>query len=166
MLLSAASVASPPNMMKNELQQLLQKNGYPVPKYQLVHQQGASHVPKFTVKCVVTNNMEDIVAEEVATASTKKDAEKKAAEQMLPLIRTLLQCGPLVHSTLSSVVQPQYLHEEEYTQRLHLQNVLLWFTPISLGWPCYLTEATPCRGSRPGHGWRPSAAVETLFSTV
>ena len=70
-LLSAASVASPPNMMKNELQQLLQKNGYPVPKYQLVHQQGASHVPKFTVKCVVTNNMEDVVAEEIATASTK-----------------------------------------------------------------------------------------------
>ena len=92
-------------MMKNELQQLLQKNGYPVPKYQLVHQQGASHVPKFTVKCVVTNNMEDVVAEEIATASTKKDAEKKAAEQMLPSIRTLLQCGPLVHSTLSSGVQ-------------------------------------------------------------
>ena len=120
-------------MMKNELQQLLQKNGYPVPKYQLVHQQGASHVPKFTVKCVVTNNMEDVVAEEIATASTKKDAEKKAAEQMLSSIRTLLQCGPLVHSTLSSGVQcgplvhstlssgvqPQYLHKEggnwEYT---------------------------------------------------
>ena len=118
-LLSAASVASPPNMMKNELQQLLQKNGYPVPKYQLVHQQGASHVPKFTVKCVVTNNMEDVVAEEIATASTKKDAEKKAAEKMLSSIRTLHQCGPLVHSTLSSGVQPQYLHKEggnwEYT---------------------------------------------------
>jgi len=106
--------------MKNELQQLLQKNGYPVPKYQLVHQQGASHVPKFTVKCVVTNNMEDVVAEEIATASTKKDAEKKAAEQMLSSIRTLLQCGPLVHSTLSSGVQPQYLHKEGGELGIHM----------------------------------------------
>ena len=87
-------------MVKNELQQLLQKNGYPVPQYQLACKQGASHVPKFTVKCVVTDNMDQIVAEESATASSKKDAEKKAAEQMLPLITTLLKRGSLVHSTL------------------------------------------------------------------
>ena len=90
-------------MAKNDLQQLLQKNGYPVPQYPLVAQQGASHTPRFTIKCVVSNNMEEVVAEEIANASSKKDAEKQAAQQMLPRIEALLKLGPLtpVRSPLS-----------------------------------------------------------------
>lgn len=107
-------------MVKNDLQELLQKNGYPVPQYHLLAQKGASHTPRFTIRCVVSNNKEEVVAEELATASSKKEAEKKAAQQMLPQIEALLRVGPLtpVRPLLPYPINPCTIYIYIYKQNI------------------------------------------------
>lgn len=75
---------------KNQLQELCQKRGFPIPKYTLVDRSGPSHLPVVTVSVTVEWNGE--ILEEVASekGSKQKDVEKKAAEKMYERITKML----------------------------------------------------------------------------
>ena len=64
---------------KTKLQELLQKNGNPLPTYEVIKETGRPHQKTFTIKCIdqATNNYV------TASASSIKKAEQKAAEMLL-----------------------------------------------------------------------------------
>ena len=79
------------------LQQLLQKKNYPVPSYEEVGQAGLPHCKQFSIS--VTARYPDgkqICDPAIATASSKKEAKKKAANELLTRVKPLLETSPLV----------------------------------------------------------------------
>jgi ribonuclease R len=66
---------------KNILQEVCQKNGWPLPSYK-VDLEGPSHMPTFKALAELTVEGRNITSDEVI-ASNKKDAEQKAAESLL-----------------------------------------------------------------------------------
>lgn len=67
---------------KTRLQELMQSRGLPLPQYDVLHTEGDPHNQTFTVTCSVTALGEPVRAK----ASSRKKAEKKAAEQALNLL--------------------------------------------------------------------------------
>lgn len=79
------------------LQQLLQKRNYPLPRYDEVGQSGLSHCKQFTVKATASYPNNELICEpSVATASSKKEAKKKAASDLLTRVKPLLDTSPVV----------------------------------------------------------------------
>ena len=66
---------------KSRLQELLLGKGSPLPVYKVIDRIGPDHGPLFTVKVKTGDGMTA-----VAEGSTKREAEKKAAAEMLKLI--------------------------------------------------------------------------------
>ena len=79
------------------LQQLLQKKNYPIPKYEEVGEAGLPHRKLFTIRASAVYPDGKLICEAaVATASSKKDAKKKAANELLDRVKPLLDTSPLV----------------------------------------------------------------------
>nr|WP_250807587.1 RNB domain-containing ribonuclease [Neorhizobium tomejilense] len=69
---------------KTALQELCQKKGWSLPLYD-VKQAGPAHSPKFVALATITTGKGKLQSKEV-TASSKKDAEKRAAEELLSAV--------------------------------------------------------------------------------
>jgi ribonuclease-3 len=72
---------NPPKDPKSELQEKLQARGYNLPEYKIKSMQGPSHEPQIEVELKVDDK------HVTAVASSKKQAEKQAAEEMLSIIK-------------------------------------------------------------------------------
>ena len=70
---------------KNELQELCQKRGFPVPTYSPGPSTGPSHCPTFVRRVCVKWDGEEL--EVKGEGHSKKEADKKAAENMLQRIK-------------------------------------------------------------------------------
>jgi ribonuclease III len=68
----------PPEDPKTKLQEVVQGRGLPLPVYRLVSKSGSDHEPVFDVEVTVQG-----MGSAHATASTKRTAEKQAAQQLL-----------------------------------------------------------------------------------
>ena len=68
---------------KTRLQEFLQAQGKPLPRYQVVNITGEAHAQQFTVSCEI------VVTDQVTTAvaSSRRTAEKLAAEKMLSYLQ-------------------------------------------------------------------------------
>lgn len=73
----AGQVKAPPKDPKTTLQEYAQARGLPLPRYELVETEGPVHAPLFTVAVHVEGQAC------VATATTKRAAEREAARLML-----------------------------------------------------------------------------------
>ena len=69
---------------KNELQELMQKNGMKIPIYTVKSKSGPAHSPCFV--CCVTVDWKGQTLTEEADGKNKKDAEQSAAKKMLTSI--------------------------------------------------------------------------------
>lgn len=69
---------APPKDAKTELQEWAQSKGQPIPVYEVIHTEGPSHAPIFTVRAHVAG-----MTPTEAKGETKKKAEKEAAKRML-----------------------------------------------------------------------------------
>lgn len=79
------------------LQQLLQKRNYPLPKYDELEATGLSHCKQFTISVTALYpDGRQICEPSVAKASSKKEAKKKAASDLLAKLRPLLDTSPIV----------------------------------------------------------------------
>jgi len=65
---------------KTRLQEHLQAQGWPLPRYELISSHGDDHAKQFDVRCVVS---EPLVVEAEATGSSRRSAEQEAAETVL-----------------------------------------------------------------------------------
>ena len=72
---------SPPEDAKSRLQEWAQAKSIPLPKYTLINKSGTSHLPIFEMEVFVTEG-----GKAVATAKSKRAAEKSAALKMLQKI--------------------------------------------------------------------------------
>ncbi|MDB5416632.1 MAG: ribonuclease [Phenylobacterium sp.] len=73
-----ANLDAPVKDPKTMLQEWAMARALPLPDYVLLKQQGPSHAPQFTIEVRLPG-----VAPQVATAGSKRDAEKLAAQMML-----------------------------------------------------------------------------------
>ncbi|MFK8011024.1 MAG: ribonuclease III [Marinicellaceae bacterium] len=64
---------------KTRLQEYLQKNGFEVPSYQLLSEQGQDHLKTFTILCTVKN----LNIKAVSEKRSRKKAEQHAAQKVL-----------------------------------------------------------------------------------
>ncbi|HEU4669701.1 MAG TPA: ribonuclease III [Dyella sp.] len=81
--LFSARVASLPRSSKDaktRLQEHLQAEGWPLPRYELIASHGDDHAKQFDVRCTVS---EPLVVEAEATGSSRRAAEQEAAETVL-----------------------------------------------------------------------------------
>ena len=86
------------------LQQLLQKKNYPIPKYEETGQTGLAHCKQFTISVTASYPDGRLICEAaVATGSSKKEAKKKAANDLLTRVKPLLDTSPLVSIYTSSI---------------------------------------------------------------
>ena len=69
---------TPPENPKSRLQEHLQGQGRPTPKYRLAHREGPDHSPMFTVEAIVDD---EVIA--TGTGGKKSDAERAAAAAAL-----------------------------------------------------------------------------------
>lgn len=67
-----------PQDPKSKLQEILQKNGLALPKYELIKSEGPQHMLKFTI-CLKAENFEPVTGE----GYSKQQAEKNAAIELL-----------------------------------------------------------------------------------
>lgn len=74
----------PPQDPKTALQEWAQARGLSIPAYRIVLKSGAEHTPLFEIEVSV-----ETVGVIVATASSKRTAEKEAALKMLQIIETV-----------------------------------------------------------------------------
>jgi len=74
----ANSIETPPQDPKTILQEWVQEKSLPLPKYELVSKTGFEHEPVFEMR-VSVEGFKDVMA----SSTSKRRAEKKAAEQML-----------------------------------------------------------------------------------
>jgi ribonuclease III len=72
---------------KTRLQELLQAQGRPLPKYKVVEISGAAHEQVFHVSC----KLESLGAEAAGSGSSKREAEQKAASKILQELETVKQ---------------------------------------------------------------------------
>jgi len=94
LLLTAQSMECEPVAV---LQQLLQKKNCPVPKYDEVGETGPAHCKQFTIKATALYpDNREICEPSFATASSKKEAKKKAANDLLIKVKPLLDNSPVV----------------------------------------------------------------------
>ena len=68
------------------MQEMCQKNGYNLPKYELESQGGPPNRPSFDVRVIVEWKGETLV-ERASTVGKKKDAEKLAAKKMIERLK-------------------------------------------------------------------------------
>lgn len=68
---------------KTRLQEHLQKQGLPLPRYEVVAQQGKPHAPTFTVTCQVS----ELQASARASGGSRRSAEQKSARKVLALLQ-------------------------------------------------------------------------------
>jgi ribonuclease-3 len=67
---------------KSELQELLQKNGWPAARYSVLRESGPDHHKTFLVEVAAAGRVTAI-----GSASSKKEAEQLAAQQALEQLR-------------------------------------------------------------------------------
>ena len=73
---------TPPEDPKTQLQEWVQARQLPLPVYNLISEVGTSHEPVFEMEVVIEG-----FSNVMATASSKKNAEKKAAEILMKIIK-------------------------------------------------------------------------------
>lgn len=73
---------APTKDAKTALQEFLQQRGHPLPQYQVVEVSGEDHNRSYTVSCRV----DFLDLEFSATASSRRKAEQKVAQQFLPAV--------------------------------------------------------------------------------
>ncbi len=81
--LNAVSLESSGKDSKSSLQEWLQAKGEPLPVYSVTHVEGQSHEQSFTVSCEVSVLKLPVVA----VGTSRQQAEKKAAAQVLKVIQ-------------------------------------------------------------------------------
>lgn len=69
---------------KTQLQEHLQKHGFPLPVYEVVKQSGADHKPIFKVTCTISKPKMKLSA----TGSSRRSAEQKVARNALKKLET------------------------------------------------------------------------------
>ena len=75
------SMPEVPTDPKSKLQEILQKNGHPLPKYELVESAGPGHMPIFKIRLKI-DRFEEVIGE----GKSKQQAEKQAAKLLLAQI--------------------------------------------------------------------------------
>ena len=81
-----------PTRMKSQLQEILQRNGMPVPHYTDVKRTGPSHQPTFTVKLeILSNDRQTVVWENTGTGSSKALAESDVAKKGLKFVNEVIE---------------------------------------------------------------------------
>lgn len=75
------TMTAPPQDPKTSLQEWAQGNGLPLPSYEVTDRQGPAHAPSFTVEVSLPD-----LPKASATASSKKIAQKEAAQKLLDTI--------------------------------------------------------------------------------
>lgn len=76
-----SDMKTPPKDPKTTLQEWAQARGMPLPEYKVTAQDGPPHAPTFTIEVSLNSN-----GTATGTASSKKRAERLAAEEMLKAI--------------------------------------------------------------------------------
>ncbi len=74
-------MTEPPRDPKTALQEWSQANGLGLPAYEVVGQDGPDHAPEFTIQVSL-----DGYVSQSATSTSKKKAEKEAAQKMLDIV--------------------------------------------------------------------------------
>ena len=98
------------------LQQLLQKRNCPLPKYDEVGETGMSHCKQFTIRVTaIYPDGRPICEPSVATGSSKKEAKKKAADDLLVRLKPLLDNSPNVSFSIRQVVITRLTHLYVYS---------------------------------------------------
>lgn len=69
---------------KTRLQEYLQKQGLPLPHYQIIKKSGKPHAPTFTVACTVSN----LTTPVHASGNDRRHAEQQSACKVLALLET------------------------------------------------------------------------------
>ena len=80
--LSECAINEMPKDAKSRLQEYMQAHAEPLPVYRVVGTSGAAHAQQFEVECKVTL----LPASVTAFASSRREAEKRAAEHALALL--------------------------------------------------------------------------------
>lgn len=90
-------LALSPSRAKSQLQQLLQQNGLPLPRYSDYHASGPPHQRIFTSKLEIFSvyDTNKVVWEGSARGRTKKEAESAVASKGLQFIQGKLDCDQL-----------------------------------------------------------------------
>ena len=88
-----------PSHVKSELQRVLQKYGFPLPKYTPLPSKGPSHRPSLSVKLTIMSQENSIVWEEIGEGRTKKEAEVYVAARALQYVKEETRVG-LFHPSL------------------------------------------------------------------
>jgi len=81
-------MTEPPRDPKTTLQEWAQQQGYPLPTYKTIEQEGPSHAPLFTIS-VTINDHPPVQAQ----GNSKRKAERNAAQQLLELLGSKVQNG-------------------------------------------------------------------------
>ncbi|MBB3168269.1 ribonuclease III [Simiduia aestuariiviva] len=87
--LNQLSLDDPQKDSKSALQEYLQSRQLPLPDYQVVKVEGEGHAQRFSIQCVVSG----LEATPIATDTSRKKAEKKAARMALDLLNELPRGG-------------------------------------------------------------------------
>ena len=89
---------------KNRLQEMCQKNGYGLPKYNLESDGGLPNSPRFEVSVTVEWNRQMLVERASAIGKKKKEVEKMAAKKMVERLSSGISIVRMWYLIINSIM--------------------------------------------------------------
>ena len=138
----ASDISEPISVsIKNQLQELCQKNSLQIPEYTLVNRvTGSNNHTEFSVLCQIKDRYGDIIDRIFGNGSTKRGAETDAAANMLPKIRTVIENSN--NGIILSSGRPTFSLNEDTTSLIDIDEIIARLVGRDLNMPEYLFEVT------------------------